>query len=180
MPTILESKDDYNQFILTDRERTLIYRLRVLLKDLPDDVLRTLNTLVEQQRGERWTDQMLLNYIYHSLGYINAAPLQTTYTLDNVPDSWISPILTGAMIFALFAETINLAGEQFSYSDNGISLSLSNAGNYQSAAQALFTSWDTQVKNLKAYLRPNSAMAYGGMNSAVRIRSYAPRMWNYR
>lgn len=51
MAIILEAKDDLNQFILTDYERKLIYRLRVLLKDLPDDVLRTLNTLVEQSRG---------------------------------------------------------------------------------------------------------------------------------
>ena len=51
MAIILEAKDDLNQFILTDYERKLIYRLRVLLKDLPDDVLRTLNTLVEQNRG---------------------------------------------------------------------------------------------------------------------------------
>lgn len=59
MAIILEAKDDTNQFILTDYERKLIYRLRVLLKDLPDDVLRTLNTLVETQRGERWTDHLV-------------------------------------------------------------------------------------------------------------------------
>ena len=51
MATILEAKDDYNQLILTDQERRLIYKVRVALKDLPDDILRTLNTLVEQQRG---------------------------------------------------------------------------------------------------------------------------------
>lgn len=48
MATILEAKDDYNQLILTDQERRLIYKVRVALKDLPDDILRTLNTLVEQ------------------------------------------------------------------------------------------------------------------------------------
>lgn len=115
MAVILEAKDDSNQFILTDYERKLIYRLRVLLKDLPDDILRTLNTLTEQNRGERWTDQMLINYIYQSLGYINAAPLQTEYTLNDVPSSWEAPILNGAMFFALFAESIISASENFSY-----------------------------------------------------------------
>ena len=38
LATILESKDDYQKFILSDVERTLIYRVRVLLKDLPNDV----------------------------------------------------------------------------------------------------------------------------------------------
>lgn len=145
MAIILEAKDDSNQFILTDYERKLIYRLRVLLKDLPDDVLRTLNTLVEQQRGERWTDQMLINYLYQSLGYINAAPLQTTYDLTNMPSAWESPLLTGAMIFALFSEAILQTGETFSYSDNGLSLSISNAGQYQSLASGLLSSWENQV-----------------------------------
>lgn len=116
MAIILEAKDDFNQFILTDYERKMIFRLRTLLKDLPDDVLRTLNTLVEQQRGERWTDQMLLVYIYHALGYINSVPLQTAYDLTNMPAAWEAPVLTGAMIFACFAESIIQAGETFSYS----------------------------------------------------------------
>ena len=64
---------------------------------------------------ERWTDQMLINYIYQSLGYINAAPLQTAYDLTNIPSAWEAPVLTGAMIFALFAESILQTGESFSY-----------------------------------------------------------------
>ena len=116
MATILEAKDDQKQFVFTDKERTLVYRLRVLLKDLPDDVVRTLNTLVEQSRDCRWDDQMLLNYIYHSLGYINAVPLLTEYSLDDMPDAWTSPLLTGAMIFACLGEYILLAGSTFSYS----------------------------------------------------------------
>jgi len=66
MAIILEAKDDLNQFILTDYERKLIYRLRVLLKDLPDDVLRTLNTLVEQNRGIN-----IINTKLHFRNYIN-------------------------------------------------------------------------------------------------------------
>lgn len=60
MATILEAKDDYNQLILTDQERRLIYKVRVALKDLPDDILRTLNTLVEQQRGSSWSKRRYL------------------------------------------------------------------------------------------------------------------------
>ena len=62
MAIILEAKDDLNQFILTDYERKLIYRLRVLLKDLPDDVLRTLNTLVEQNRGIEFNNTNIFYY----------------------------------------------------------------------------------------------------------------------
>jgi len=59
---------------------------------------------------ERWTDQMLINYIYQSLGYINAAPLQTGYDLTNIPTAWESPLLTGAMVFSLLAEAILQTG----------------------------------------------------------------------
>lgn len=59
-------------------------------------------------------------------------------------------------------------------------LSISNAGQYQSLASGLLSSFDQQVKALKAYLRPNPAGIYGGMNSGIRIRSYSPRMWIYR
>lgn len=63
MATILEAKDDYNQLILTDQERHLIYKVRVALKDLPDDILRTLNTLVEQQRGSGCSKYRYLLYL---------------------------------------------------------------------------------------------------------------------
>lgn len=61
---------------------------------------------------------MLLHYIYQSLGYINAAPLQTVYSLDNMPSSWEAPVLTGGIIFACLSEAILQTGESFSYSDN--------------------------------------------------------------
>lgn len=122
---------------------------------------------------ERWTDQQLLVYIQLALGYINAAPLQTSYNIYEMPEAWETPVVIGAVIFALFGESILQAGETFSYSDNGLSLSINNAGQYQSLAQALLSSWDAQVKALKMYLRPNSAGIYGGMNSGIRIRSYS-------
>lgn len=53
---------------------------------------------------------MLINYIYQSLGYINAAPLQTGYDLTNIPSSWEAPVLLGAMIYALFSEAILQTG----------------------------------------------------------------------
>lgn len=51
---------------------------------------------------ERWTDQQLLVYIQLALGYINAAPLQTGYNIYEMPEAWETPVVIGAVIFALF------------------------------------------------------------------------------
>lgn len=179
MSTILESKSDFSATPMTDLEREMVHTLRTLLLDLPDDIFRSLNTLVEQQRGERWTDQMLLVYLNYAVGDINAQPLQTTYGLSNFPYAWKSCILLGAEIAAIIAQATNQVGESFSYSDNGISLSINLAPQYQSLAQSLMSSYQEMKKGLKMYLRPQ-AIATISSPSPVRIRSYAPRMWTYR
>ena len=64
--------------------------------------------------------------------------------------------------------------EQFSYSDNGISLSINLAQGYQSMAQMLLTGYIQMKKDIKRAMRPHAA----GIKSSpapVRIRSYAPR-----
>ena len=181
MATTLESKDDVVNLIYTDEERRLVHKLRTLLMDLPDDVFRSLNTLVETRRGERWKDSVLLVCLQYSMSYINSAPLQTDYNLSNYPSAWEAPILLGGEIMALFGQAILQTGENFSYSDNGLSLQISSASQYASLAQGMMSAWDSQVKGLKQYLRPSGAGVYGGMAAGgVRIRSYAPRMWVYR
>ena len=108
MPTILESKDDFQNLVFTDYERTLCHKLRTMLMDLPDDVFRSLNTLVEKDYGEHWIDQMLLTYLQYSMGLMNAFPLQTNYSMDSLPTAWESPLLLGAMIQALWGISVKL------------------------------------------------------------------------
>jgi hypothetical protein len=175
-PTTLFSNEDFHEQEITDRERELIHHLRVMLKDVPDDVYRSLNTLVEEQRGERWTDMQLLVYINQAVADINAEPPHTIYGIEDFPEQWKACIMNGSVIFALIAEGILQNGEQFSYSDNGISLSINLAQGYQSMAQMLLTGYTQLKKDIKRAMRPKPA----GLKSSpapVRIRSYAPRMW---
>ncbi len=179
MAVILQSKDNYSTLGFTQKEREMIYHLRVMLKDLPDETFRSLNTLVEEQKGERWTDMQLLVYLNQAIGDINNEPPYTGYTLNNFPPSWNAAVINGSMIFALISEGILQIGETFSYSDNGISLSIDLAQRYQSMAQMLLSSY-TQLKlSMKRALRPRAA-SYRSSPLSVRIRSYAPRMWTYR
>lgn len=180
MATILEAKDDYNKYVLTDYERELIHKLRTLLMDLPDDIFRSLGTLVESQRGEMFKDQNLLVFLQWSLGMMNAEPLATSYTLDTFPTSWESVLLLGAEMIALFGQSVIQSFNQFSYSDGGLSLSLNAAGQYQGLASALQGLFQSSTKSLKMYLRPNISGVYGGMSQGVRLRSYSQKMWQYR
>lgn len=164
---------------MSKKERELVFQLRVMLKDLPDDTYRSLSTLVEEQRGERWSDMQLLVYLNQAVADINAEPAQTNFNIENFPDAWKACIINGGMIFALIAEGILQVGEQFSYSDNGISLSINLAQGYQSMAQMLLAGYTQLKKDIKRSMRPHAA----GVKSSpapVRIRSYAPRQWTYR
>ena len=180
MATILEARDDSNKYIFTDYERELTYKLRALLMDLPDDVFRSLNTLVEKSHGELWNDQVLLNYLHWALGMMNAEPLATNYSLNNFPTSWESVLLLGAEVMALFGQSILQNGHNFSYSDNGLSISLNSAGQYSSLASSLLSSFQSASKALKSYIRPNVSGVIGGGAGNVRIRSYSQKMWTYR
>lgn len=179
MPIILQSVNELNRPVYTDRERQLIYKLRVMLKDLPNDVYRSLNTLVEEQRGERWTDEQLYVYLGQAVADINSEPPHTTFGLDNFPSSIESCVLSGGLIFALIGESILQVGESFSYSDSGLSLNINLQQGYQSLAQMLLSGYVQMKQSIKKAMRP-SAASIKSAPAGVKIRSYAPRMWVYR
>lgn len=179
MSTILESINEISFQPMTDKERELIQYLRVLLKDIPDDVFRSLNTLVEEQRGERWSDMQLLIYLNQAMAEINAQPALTSYTLEDFPPAWRACILQGGLIWSLIGEGVLQVGETFSYSDNGISLSIDLSGRYQSLVQTLLAGYQQLKKDIKQAMRPMAA-SIKSSPAPVRIRSYAPRMWTFR
>jgi len=124
MPTILQNLTDSYQPTYTDRERHLLHDLRTMLKDLPMDTMRSLNTLIEHHRGERWSDAQLIVYLHLAVGDLNASPPHTIYDLETVPDHLHTTLVIGAFIFSLISEATLQVGETFSYSDNGISLNI--------------------------------------------------------
>ena len=179
MPIVLESTADASVGTVSARERALVNRLRVLLRDGPDVQMRSLNTLVEARRGRRWTDEVLLVNLQQSIGYINGVPPFQSYTLDDVPEAWDGVVCMGGMVFALFGESIVQNGEAFSYADNGISLSINTAAGYSGIAGTLMSAWSAQVTNMKKAIRPFGA-SIKSSPLPVRIRNFAPRQWVYR
>jgi len=179
MAIILQSAEDNVIAPLTNEERDLVHKLRAMLKDFPEEQFRSLNTLVEKQRGQRWSDELLLIYLQIAMQDINAEAPLTIFTLLTVPISWHGCILNGAFVIALFGEAVVQNGESFSYSDNGISLNINQAAGYLQIAQALHGAYKQQKEQLKRSLRPN-ARALKSNQTPVHTRSYSQRLWIYR
>jgi len=110
MAIILNSIDSQEQPVYSVREHEMINKLRTLLKDTISDQLRTLNTLVEEHRGQRWSDSSLLIYLNQAMNDMNATPPQYYYDFENFPSTWEAPILLGGEIFALISESILQVG----------------------------------------------------------------------
>ena len=109
MPTILQNLTDSYQPTYTDKERHLLHDLRTMLKDLPMDTMRSLNTLVEHHRGERWSDSQLIVYLHLAVGDLNASPPHTVYDLETLPDMLHTTMIMGAFCFSLISEAVNSA-----------------------------------------------------------------------
>ncbi len=186
MAIILESSEDNVIAPMTDIEKELVHKLRAMLKDSPRYSQRTLNTLVEANYGERWSDELLLIYINISMDNFNASGgTVTAFTINNFPVGITGCVLTGAFIYALIAESVYQSGETFSYSDNGISLSLDLPSKYLSVVGALKSAYDASLTTAKqSVARPSASgirsAGIGGLGSNVAIRSYSSRMWVYR
>jgi len=113
MTIVLESIHDYIlDQPMTDSEHELVHNLRIMLKDLPEETLRSLNTLVEEDRGERWTNIQLLAYLQQALAEINNSPPMTNYDINNYPSAWRACIINGGIIYALIAEGILQNGKK--------------------------------------------------------------------
>lgn len=113
MATILTPQGALTSSPMSIRERELVNNLRIMLKDVPDDVYRSLSTLVEEKRGERWTDLQLLIYLQQAIADINSEPALTSYTLDDFPESWRATVINGGIIWALFGEAVSQVGLLF-------------------------------------------------------------------
>lgn len=153
----------------------LVNILRLRLKDNHPDY-----------RKQRWTDEELQTFIQNSLWDLNSHPPSTTYFFvdnyfESVPD-WKALIIDGAIIFALIAQGIFEIGKEFSYSDNGISITIDRSSKYQSFYNALAQAYEARKDKVKKNyfmkaLIPN-VIKSGELEQ--RLRTYAPSQYRIR
>ena len=153
----------------------LLSDLRIRLKDTHPDY-----------RKRRWTDTELNVFIENALWDINSTPPATTYfTLEtwysNIPD-WKTIIIEGAMIFALIAQGVLEIAKEFSYSDNGIAVTIDRSAKYQSLSQMMLTMYDKRKQLLKnAYfmrVRRPHVIVSGELDR--KLRTMSPSQWRIR
>ena len=156
------------------------------LLDLRTDVRIKLKDTHPDKTKRKYTNLELDTYIMNALWDLNGSPPAFTYfTLENWEENvpqWKSLITQGAMIFAMISQGIFEIGKEFSYSDNGISITIDRSGKYQNMANMLMQVYQKQKElTKKAYfmhtVRPNVIV---GGELDRKIRTYAPSMWRIR
>ncbi|MFW9874243.1 MAG: hypothetical protein ACFFG0_14150 [Candidatus Thorarchaeota archaeon] len=137
-------------------------------------------------RKQRWTDEELEIFLQNALWDINVTPPATTYFfLDDyyisVPD-WKALIIEGAVIFSLIAQGIFEIGKEFSYSDNGISITIDRGGKYQSFTNMLMTAYDQRKILIKKHYFMKAITPYVIKTGEIeqRLRTYAPSQYRIR
>jgi hypothetical protein len=147
--------------LYTSAETDAIRRLRILLRDNNPDrnyhfrppaheaTIREFNRVF----GYIWVDDELQEFIQRSLDMIGAAPPRTAFrTVDQLVAAypeWRTLLLTGAMMYALFALMENWIADEFDYSIGGVSLSIEKSSKYESAYQAMSDQFDKQLERAK-------------------------------
>ena len=164
---------------ISNYQTDLIASLRVLLRDnnlarnyhfMPPAGEESVNRL-NRVFGYIWEDPELVEYLRVSLDIINMYPPRTFYaTIEQLMSQnagWRSLLLTGAMVYALQALSLNWTADEFNYSIGGVSLDLEKSSKYQSMADSLDTrfkemlSADTGAKATVKIIRGIQQSKYG-------------------
>jgi hypothetical protein len=150
---------------ITPSEFDLVRSLRILLRDnnparnyhfMPPSGEESVNQY-NRVFGYIWEDVELLEYLRISNDSINLIPPKTFYnTLDELMTNqraWRAPLLTGSIVYALQAVSLNWTADEFSYSIGGVSLDLEKSAKYQSMMNDAQTRFNEQADLAKQTVR---------------------------
>ncbi len=128
-------------------ERALINALRMRLKDNRPELYR-----VDEQE-QKWFDEELYSFLYYGLADFNGIPpFWTSYTFETLPAQVHPMVLLVAQIFSLIAEATLQAANDFSYNDNGLTVTLSRSGKYMAIAGQLWGMYGPGAARVKRFM----------------------------
>lgn len=145
--------------IYSSTERTLIRRLRFLLRDnnpdrnyhfVPPDSEKVIQNFTETF-GFIWTDEELFEYLTLAVDAVNMYPPIEQYTLMSLPNFLQTIVTVKAAVFALFALSINWAHDEFDYSIGGVSLNIDKSSKYQGMGESLEQQYQTSLERYKDF-----------------------------
>jgi len=143
-----------------ERVKELIYELRKKLRDINPDrdyhfsapSSETTISGFSKCRGYRWPDEQLANHITQAANYINLYAPISCFDVCSWPCLLENLLLKQAMVYALYDMVSLWIHEEFDYSLNGISLSISRSDKYLSLAQSVQQQVDNQLEKSKSAL----------------------------
>ena len=128
-------------------ERALIEALSIRLKDNRPELYR-----VDIQEA-KWHMEELYSFLYYALLDVNGGPpFWTDYTFDTLPSQLHGLLLLAAQITAIIAEATLQAANDFSYNDNGLTVTLSRSGKYMQIASMLWQQYSMMLAKVKRML----------------------------
>jgi len=145
---------------LTEVERFLVHRTRILLRDnnpdryykfqppTPDAELAGFT----ERFGFIWQDEELIAHLETGLSDINLRPPETNWNLDSAPSAILALLLVSTARYALSSLETMWIGEDFSYSINGVSLDLDKAAKYAAQRDYYENTFQQMVERYKASL----------------------------
>lgn len=112
-------------------------------------------------RSWAFTEDEIDMYLEIGLSNFNQTPMFTGFRWGDLEHRWLSLIMLGGQVAALYAQGLIEAGKEFSITDNGISFTPPPiSGHMQSTASQLLGFYTTQLANVKGNMKP-SPMAVG-------------------
>jgi len=131
-------------------EKSIVWDLRIRLGDNEPD------RYLFDDPVYKWLDEELLLFYFDALQYVNTATPITGWTLTS--NQLDTHTRDGAFILALEQMMVRQAGEKFSFSDYGFSLTFDKYAAYQAALGATGGrgAWIAMVREFKKAFRPRS------------------------
>lgn len=116
--------------------------------DIPDLVERA-RTIMSDYYNNKFEDDTIIELMKIVLDEINGITPMTYFSLCNAPAHWGSTIIVGFKFFLLLSLQESLALRDFSYSDNGLSLTLNRVQNLEVPIKTIRTMFEKMAWNLK-------------------------------
>jgi hypothetical protein len=145
--------------IYNENERTMVRRLRFLLRDnnpdrnyrfVPPEHEKVIQNYTETF-GFIWTDEELYEYLLMAVDAVNMAPPIEQHTLTSLPNFLQTIVTVKAASLALSALSINWIHDEFDYSIGGVSLQIDKSSKYQGMSDKFEQEYQTSVERYKDF-----------------------------
>lgn len=123
---------------MSAREENILVQVKTILP-------RTFQDAMDEK------DAKLNAYIQLVLNELNLFPPLTGYTIDTMPSQWDYLLVFGANVFSAMFMQMDATLRDFSYNDQGLSLSIDHVSKIDTSIKNLLSTYKSMIENAKAH-----------------------------